>query len=127
MAIPNGYNPIVRGKVTALGFDAIHGKGVSITVVDITGSTPVSLFGSTNGFNGVITGLLLMTKGATAATVTVTNEGTVATLTGASTAGGVVGHSAALGYATLIKKGTPVVSSNNTADTSKLWIAYKVS
>jgi hypothetical protein len=114
-------------KATALGFEALHGKGVSATAVSLTGATAINIFGTINNFNGVITGLLLNTLGGTAATITIAGTaGTVATITSGNTAGSVAGNVAVLANATFTKTGTLIASSGNAADTSKLIVFYKL-
>lgn len=114
-------------KSTALGFEALHGKGVSATAVSLTGATAIDIFGAVNKFGGVITGLLLNTLGATSQTITIAGTaGTVATITSGTTAGSVTGPAAVLANATFTKTGTLIASSGSGVDTSKLIVFYKL-
>ncbi len=112
----------------ALGFEATHGLGVSVTAYTLTGTTVAkNVFGTKVGFNGVITGVIMNTKGATAASVALVCDGTtVCTLVGSDTAGGIVGASSALVGTTLKKNGTLTIASNSAADISTVWISYKL-
>lgn len=113
----------------ARGFEALHGKGVSTTCYTLTGTTVAKdIFGTVTGFDGTITGILMNTRGATAATVTLTKTGTtVCTLTGASSLGGVVGCTTlTAAQASLTKTGTLRIASGSASDVSQVFITYKV-
>ena len=94
MAQPNQLNPINYGKVSAAGFDNLSGSGVCISAINADGTTRSYFFDPTggNGFQGSISGAFLISKAATAATLTIANEiGTVCTITSSATAGTLVG------------------------------------
>ena len=113
----------------ALGFEALHEKGVSTTCYTLTGTTVAKdVFETQNNFNGAITGILMNTRGATAATVTLTKTGTtVCTLTGSSSLGGVTGCTTlTAAQAALVKTGTLRIASNSASDVSQVFITYKV-
>ncbi len=47
------FTTSIKGKKTALGFDALHGKGVSVTTITLAGTdTAQNVFGAINGFDG---------------------------------------------------------------------------
>jgi len=95
MAQPNGWNPIFGGRVGADGFNATHGKGISITAIDTSGVTETNVFGSTVGFEGSITGVFLIAKDSTTANIFVVGtDGSVATISTGGTAGAVRGQTA---------------------------------
>ncbi len=127
MPVPNGLNPTFEGPVTAGGFEALHGNGVSITAVQLEGGTAVNIFGTTVNITGVITGLFLTTLGATAQTITIANtDGNVAVLTSADTTGNIVGPGNLLANTALTPSDTFIVSSASDADQSILFVTYKV-
>lgn len=127
MPSPNGLNPSFIGKVEADGFDAIHGKGVSSTVITLSGTTAADLFAAANGFKGTITGLLFVALTGTSSTVTVTSRGdTVATITAGTTNGAVTGPAGALNNTVIALGATAQVSSNDPLEAGSLIVWYKV-
>ena len=85
-----GVVTIGGGKVT--GAKRVEGKSYSIVATETNGTTTVDVFGATNGFDGTITGVYLISKDTTAGTITIaTDVGTVATIAKGATAGAMVG------------------------------------
>lgn len=124
--MPNRLNPSFLGRVEAKGFDAIHGKGVSVTCVSTNGTTNVDVFGTTNGFQGTVTGVFLIAKDTTAANITVVGpEGTYCTIAKGATAGALVGASA-LTYTAINRDGTLQVDSSVASGQAYVFITYKV-
>jgi hypothetical protein len=127
MASPNGLNPKFIGQVKANAFEASHGKGVSVTPITLSGTTAVDLFGTTNGFSGVITGLLFVALTGTASTVVVkagSAGSTVGTITAGSTNGSVTG-TGSLANTTISLTGTMQASSNSALEAGTLFVFYK--
>ena len=130
MAQAQGWNPIFGGKVEAAGFDNLQGSGVCVTPVDTNGTTRRYVFGSSaNGFQGQVTGVWLITKAGTTATMTLASEaGTVVAITTSATAGTLVGGTS-LSNATINRDGTMgvVLSGTNGADGSAtVFVTYAV-
>jgi hypothetical protein len=130
MAQPNGYNPSFAGRVSAVGFDNLNSSGVCTTAVDTNTTTRRYVFSSGgNGFVGTITGVWLITKAGTTATMTLACEdGTVCTIDTATSAGGVVGASS-LSNTTIDKDGTlgVIFSGTNSMDGSAtVFVTYAV-
>jgi hypothetical protein len=130
MSTPNGLNPTFEGKVTAGGFEAIHGKGVTITAVTLAGTqlNSVNVFGTTVNVYATITGIFANAIGAVAQTITVVNtDGTVATFgTIAGKAGEVFAPAEALVNISLTPSDTFQVYSSDSSDRSIVFITYKV-
>lgn len=127
MASPNGQNPKFGGQVTASSYEATHGKGISSTVVTLSGTTPSNLFGTVNGFRGTITGLLFVALTGTSSTVTVKSGLTGATV-GTITAGssnGVVTGTASLANTAIDLTGTMTATSNSALEAGSLIVFYK--
>jgi len=127
MPVPNGLNPSFLGKVTANGFDARHARGTSITVATCNGTTAVNVFGTTNDFEGTLTGVFVAAMGRTAQTITVyTTAGTVGTVTTGNTVGSVTGLNAVIANTALTIAGTCRIASGNASDTSLVYLTYQV-
>jgi len=131
MAQPNGLNPSFDGKVKALGFDATHGNGVSVTVKETNGTTLVNIFGTASGFEGTITGIYLVALDATAANITISSPGgTVSTIAKGATTGAVVGGATLSNTAITIAGSISMVSSvagGVAGGAARVFITYKVS
>lgn len=131
MATPNSVNPFFLGRVKANAYDAEHGKGICTTAVSCNGATEVDVFGTTNGFRGTITGILVSAINATSQTITIKGtHGTVATVTSGTTEGAVTGITTALSsptYAIDLTGTMKVVSGNSDCltDQSIVFITYK--
>lgn len=90
----------------------------------VTGTTPVNVFSTTNGFAATVTGILVVSAGATNQTITIADTaGTVATVTSSSTTGNAVGATS-LSNTSLTTAGTFTVVSGSAADTSKVTITF---
>ena len=126
MAQPNGINPSFGGKVKALGFDAIHGNGVSTTCRETNATTMVNVFGTASGFEGTITGVWLVSLDATAGNITVsTPSGTVCTIAKGTVTGTAV-HTATLSNTAITIAGSVSILSTANAN-ARVYISYKVS
>ena len=87
------------GSRTSSSFQAIDLVSQGVVVVETNGTTPVNVFGTTNGFNGSVTLVVATAKDATASNITLKNnpagtELTIATIAKGTAEGGVVGSSA---------------------------------
>jgi hypothetical protein len=128
MASPNGLNPKFIGQAKAGSFEATHGKGISSTCITLSGTTASNLFGTTNGFRGVITGLLFSALTGTASTITVKSGltgATVASITAGNANGNVSGPSSGLANTTISLTGTMTATSNSALEAGTLTIFYK--
>lgn len=78
MAQPNQLNPYFQGPVKALGYEAVHGGGISSTARRTNSTTVQALFGSTTvGFSGTITSFYIIAEGGLNATITLSMGGLV--------------------------------------------------
>jgi len=83
---------VAIGAKKVTGAKVATGKLFSGVSKDTNAQTPVNVFGDVNGFDGVITGIFVIAKDATAGDITIkTTAGTVATIAKGVTAGALVG------------------------------------
>jgi hypothetical protein len=130
MANPNGLNPTYPGVVNAVGFDNLNSSGVCVTAVDTDTTTRRYVFSSAgNGFRGTVTGVWLITKTGTTATMTLACEdGTVCTINTSTSAGTLVGASS-LSNTTIDRDGTLGVvlsGDNGYAGSATVFVTYAV-
>lgn len=126
----NDWNPTFGGKVESAGFDAKHGKGVSITPTDTAGTSPVDVFSNPNAFTGTITGVFLVALGAIAANITIAGAdgATICTIAKGTATSALVSIDA-LANTAITRTGTLTVVSDSAVDPegqAKVFLTYKV-
>lgn len=129
MASPNQLNPDFLGPISAAGYRDLEEKGVSITCLETNGTTSVSVFGTTNPFNGVIKGWFSTSKSGIAATLTMYNDAaSVGTIAKGTTTGALVGPTGDLSNTTIAKDGSVyIISSSSDAEAAAyVYIAFSL-
>ena len=123
----NNLNPEFLGRVRAAGFEGLHNKGVSATCVSTNETTDVNVFGTTNGFEGVVTGVFLWARGGIASTITLKGDdgATIASIAKGTATGVFVGEDT-LANTTFNRTGTMIVVGTGTASTAGRADAYVV-
>lgn len=107
-----------------------NGTGYFVATKTLNGSTPVNIFGATNGFDATITGVYIITSGTTSSTITIAGTaGTVATITGGASTSTMVGATS-VANTSLDADGTLTAVSNKggaaSPDTSIIFITFTV-
>lgn len=118
VALPNAINPSFDGNVKARSFSTI-GTASMVKAVFTQGTTEVNVFGVTNGFDGTVTAVTTISKGATAADITLrrgfpsATSGTIAKIIKSATLGAMVGSALDAGVS-FNQDGTLTVASDST-------------
>lgn len=127
MAKPNGLNPTYNGKVGALGFDATHGLGISVSAKNVQGSTATDFFGTTNGFKGTVTAIWVLNLASSSGVVTVaSDQGTLATIACGAEQEVMRGSALLTNTAINISGTMQIVSTDVLTNGATVFIAYKV-
>lgn len=129
MAQPNGLNPIFLGKVKGAGFDALHGKGVSTTAIELNSATQTAknVFGTTNGFDGSVSGMLISCINANSGSVTLKGPwGTYATVEKLDGVAGSVRAATTFSYTAITTDGTLQVVGSMENSSVRVYLTYKV-
>ena len=116
----NRLNPTFPGKVTALGFAGTKGTLINTAFVKTTGTTPVSVFGSTAGdaagFAGSFVGMRITSKDNANGNITLKGTGGATVATIAKGSQGAVTGTVISAYAFTATSTPTLVSSANSAD-----------
>ncbi len=126
MAQPNQNNPTFLGSIFAPAYGDLGGKGTNIVAVTTNGVTAVNVFGTTNPFNGTVTGAFVVAVEGVAANITILNDSlTVATIAKGTTTAALVG-APSVANATIVKDGTFGIVSDAADGNAVVYITYSV-
>ena len=102
------------------------GKGYFIVSKVTNGTTPANVFGTTNGFDGTITGVWLISSDTSTANVGLaTTAGTVCTIAKGATAGAVIGATA-VANTTIASTGTCTVVSTASPGDATVIVSFTI-
>lgn len=109
---------------TVSSLTATGNKGYFVVEKTLTGTTPVNIFGTTNGFAATVTGVYLITAGTVSGAITLATTGTtIATVTASATLGNMVGAQT-LNSTAISTSGTFTAVSNNASDLSRIFVVF---